>query len=208
MITKTLDSYIAIVRNNETLISPERKKVLGALVDFISNETINQQNVDLIFICTHNSRRSHFSQIWAQIAANYYNLDQITCYSGGTETTAIYSSVLSTLSNGGIEITALSEGNNPIQSIKYSLNAHPIIGFSKKFDSSFNPNSRFAAVMTCSHAEENCPFIPEAIARISIPYEDPKISDGTDLEQEKYNEKSLEIATELFYVFKMVTSKI
>ena len=58
--------------------------------------------------------------------------------------------------------------------------------------------------MTCSHADENCPFIAGAEKRIPITYEDPKKFDNTPEQLAKYNERSLQIATELFYVFSKV----
>lgn len=109
-----------------------------------------------------------------------------------------------TLANSGFEVKTISEGNNPIYHIKYSENEHPIIGFSKKLDDDFNPKSEYAAVMTCSQAEGGCPFIAGAEKRIPITYEDPRIYDNTPQQAEKYNERSLQIATELFYVFSQI----
>ena len=58
--------------------------------------------------------------------------------------------------------------------------------------------------MTCSHADENCPFIPGAEIRIPVRYDDPKAFDGTDLMEAKYLERSKEIATEMLYVFSKI----
>ena len=130
----------------------------------------------------------------------------MVCYSGGTEETTLFPMVAETLQNSGFEIKRLSEGTNPIYSIKYAENQHPIIGFSKKLEDSFNPKSKFAAVMTCDSANEACPFVPGAEARIPITFEDPKAFDNTPQQAEKYNERSLQIATELFYVFSQINS--
>ena len=65
----------------------------------------------------------------------------------------------------------------------------PINTFSKVYDHKVNPVTNFAVVMTCSHADENCPFIPGAEKRISVMYEDPKLFDHTVLEKEKYRGK-------------------
>ena len=59
--------------------------------------------------------------------------------------------------------------------------------------------------MTCDHASENCPIVPGAEKRISITYLDPKISDGTPEQKAVYEERSLQIATEMKYVFSQVT---
>lgn len=182
-------------------LTEERKKVLQPLIDYIQQKTTENKTIRINFICTHNSRRSHLSQIWAQTMASYFNINNVFCYSGGTEATALFPVVASTLQNLGFEIEKLAETDNPIYSIKYSANEHPIIGFSKKLDSQFNPSSGFAAIMTCSQADGGCPFIAGAEVRIPITFEDPKAFDNTPQQAEKYLERSTQIATELFYIF-------
>ena len=185
-------------------INEERKATLQPLIDFIQHKIKSKEPININFICTHNSRRSHLSQIWAQVAAAHFQIPNVHCYSGGTEETALYPKVAETLTNQGFSIFKIADTLNPIYAIKYSDNAVPVIGFSKKYDSPFNPISAFAAVMTCSQADGGCPFIAGAEKRIPITFEDPKISDNT-LEQSKvYAERSLQIATEMFYVFSQI----
>jgi arsenate reductase len=185
-------------------ISEERKAVLNPLAEFIQFKVSVNQDIRINFICTHNSRRSHLSQVWAQTMAYHFGIKNVFCYSGGTESTALFSMAAETLKNSGFEIKTISEGSNPIYSIKYSENEHPVIGFSKKLDDTFNPKSEFAAIMTCNSANEACPFVPGAEKRIPITFEDPKAFDNTPQQAEKYNERSLQIATELFYVFEQI----
>jgi arsenate reductase len=185
-------------------ISPERKAILLPLIDFIQNKVSKEQDIRLNFICTHNSRRSHLSQVWAQTAAAHFNVKNVFCYSGGTEATALFPMAAKTLEQSGFQVKALSEGKNPIYSIKYSENEHPIIGFSKTYDDSFNPQSAFAAILTCSQADGACPFIAGAEKRIPITFEDPKSFDNTPQQEEKYKERSIQIATELFYIFSQI----
>lgn len=185
-------------------ISNERKIVLQPLAEFIQTKVSNKQEIRINFICTHNSRRSHLSQVWAQTMANYFNIKNVFCYSGGTESTALFKMVAETLENSGFQVKTISEGNNPVYSIKFAENEHPIIGFSKKLDDDFNPKSQFAAVLTCDSANEACPFVAGAEKRIPITFEDPKAFDNTPLQAEKYNERSLQIATELFYIFSQI----
>lgn len=187
-------------------ISEERKETLQALIDFIQIKVNDNQEIRINFICTHNSRRSHLSQVWAQTMAFYFNIKNVFCYSGGTESTALFPMVAETLENSGFEVKTISENINPIYSIKFAENEHPIIGFSKKLDDAFNPKSEFAAIMTCSQADDGCPFIAGAEKRIPITFEDPKAFDNTLQQAEKYNERSLQIATELFYVFSKINS--
>ena len=188
-------------------ITGERKSILQPLVDFIQNKVYNQEDIRLNLICTHNSRRSHLSQVWAQTAAAYYNIKNVFSYSGGTEATALYPMAAQTLEQSGFKISVIAAGNNPIYSIKYAENTHPVIGFSKKYDDEFNPKSEFAAIMTCSQADGGCPFIAGADKRIPITYEDPKAFDNTPQQAEKYQERSLQIATEMLYVFSLIKSE-
>ena len=189
---------------NPEEITDERKSVLKPLIDFIQVKVDNQKEIRLNFICTHNSRRSHLSQIWAQTMAYYFGVKNVFCYSAGTEATALFPMVAATLQNSGFHIKAISGDNNPIYSIKYSQNQHPIIGFSKSLDDEFNPKSDFAAIMTCSQADEACPNISGAEKRIPITFEDPKAFDNTPEQAEKYQERSLQIATECYYIFSQI----
>ena len=205
MLFKKIESQIGFINIEE--IPSERKKVLQPLIDYIQDKTGKQQEIRLNFICTHNSRRSHLAQVWAQTLAAYFGIKNTYCYSGGTEATALYPMVAETLEASGFSVQQLSKGENPIYSIKYDENEQPIIGFSKTFDNGFNPKSEFAAIMTCSHAEANCPFIAGAEKRIAIPYDDPKAFDGTPLQKEKYQERNIQIASELYYVFSKIIHK-
>ncbi|MDU8885546.1 protein-tyrosine-phosphatase [Yeosuana sp. MJ-SS3] len=191
---------------NPQTISNKRKVVLQLLIDFIQSKVSKNQEIRINFICTHNSRRSHLSQVWAQTMAYYFDIKNVFCYSGGTEATALFPMVAETLQNSGFQVKMISESNNPIYSIKYTDNEHPIVGFSKKLDDVFNPKSEFVAIMTCDSANEACPFVSGAEKRIPITFEDPKAFDNTPQQAEKYNERSLQIATELYYVFSQINS--
>ena len=197
-----IDNVISSLDINS--ISEERKKTLQPLIDFIQSKVKAQEPIHINFICTHNSRRSHLSQVWAQAIAHYLDMDKVYCYSGGTEATALFSMAAKTLESQGFEVNTLSEGKNPVYSIKFADNAHPVIGFSKTYDDAFNPKSNFVAIMTCSQADSGCPFIAGAEKRIPITYDDPKAFDDTPQQAEKYRERSIQIATELLYVFNKI----
>ena len=185
-------------------ISDERKDILQVLIDQIQSSVNAGDKVNLNFICTHNSRRSHLSQVWAQTMAAYFDIPEVYCYSGGTEATAIYPQVIETLTMSGFQIRQLSTGTNPVYAIKFADNLPAIIGFSKKHDDTFNPKSDIVAIMTCAHADENCPFIPAAKQRIPIRYEDPKKFDETPLKAKMYEERSRQISVEMSYIFSSI----
>jgi arsenate reductase len=194
-----------VINSLETAtILQERKEILQNLIDYIQTKVNSKETIRINFICTHNSRRSHLSQVWAQTMAFFFGIENVFCYSGGTEATALFPMAAKTLSNAGFEIAILSKGKNPVYAIKYAENEHPIIGFSKKLDDDFNPKSQFIAIMTCDAANEACPFVPGAEKRISMMFLDPKAFDNTPQQEEKYQERSLQIATELKYVFENI----
>jgi arsenate reductase len=202
---KQYSKIIEIIESLDTTsISTERKGVLQPLVNYIQEKTNENKTIRLNFICTHNSRRSHLSQVWAQAMATYFSIDKVYSYSGGTEATALFSVAANTLSNQGFKIKKISDTQNPIYSIKHSDNEAAVIGFSKTYDDSFNPQSEFAAILTCSSADAGCPFIAGAEKRIPITFEDPKAFDNTPIQEEKYQERSVQIATELFFIFNQI----
>jgi len=197
-IAKTVGSF------NFDRITSDRKATLQPLVEYIQTKVSSQKQIRLNLICTHNSRRSHLAQVWAQTAAAYYGVSNVFCYSGGTEATALFPMVAETLKNLGFSIQVLAEGSNPVYAIKYAENEHPVIGFSKTYGDGFNPEEEFIAIMTCSQADGGCPFISGAEKRVPITFEDPKEFDNTPQQAEKYKERSLQIAAEMFYVFSQI----
>jgi arsenate reductase len=189
------------------LLPKERQMILGELTRFVQNGIDRNETVLLNFICTHNSRRSHLAQLWAQTAAYYYGIPGVECFSGGTEATAFNPRAVTAMREVGFDIRTTREGENPVYEVKYATDAPGVITFSKKYDDAFNPANDFAAVMTCSHADENCPLVIGARARIAIMYNDPKEFDGTPFEAAKYRERVLQIGAEMFYAFSQVNTQ-
>jgi arsenate reductase (thioredoxin) len=192
-----LKATIASARN--ITISQERLEVLQPLIQYVQHKWTQGDPITLNFICTHNSRRSQFSQIWAQTAALFYGITA-KCISGGVEITAFNERAVSSLQRSGF-ILRSTQSENPKYQVFYSESEEPIMAFSKLFDDPTNCFEQFAAVMTCSHADENCPVIPGSEKRIALHYEDPKAFDDTYEEAAQYDETSLQIASEMFHVF-------
>lgn len=198
MLNQILKEYILKLPPLFEQISPDRKKLLDEISAYIKTSDSPQLN----FICTHNSRRSHLGQIWAQTAASYFYVKSST-YSGGTEATAFHPNAIASLERAGFVIES-PKGTNPKVKVYYDESAEPMICFSKTYDDDFNPNTNFAAIMTCSEADQECPVVFGATERIKLLYEDPKVADGTPAEKETYDERCKQIATEMFYVFSTV----
>jgi len=193
---------VETIRQFDTFtISDERKAALDRVAQWIAERREHNLSINLNFICTHNSRRSHLGQIWAQVMAAHYGVIGVTTYSGGTEATAVYPMIIETINSQGLVATPISSTPNPVYAIRYDQNSAPIVAFSKKYDDEFNPVADFAAVMTCSSADLGCPVIIGADLRIPITYQDPKVSDGTDHQPATYLERSVQIGTEMKYVF-------
>ncbi len=182
-------------------IPAERRAQLDELVQYTSQRLEAKKPVCLTFICTHNSRRSHLSQIWAQTAAAHFGLEGVVTYSGGTEATAFNPRAVRALKRAGFRIDQTTSGGNPIYHVRYSDRAFPITCFSKFYSGAPNPKADFAAIMTCTSADASCPIVQGADVRIAIPYEDPKAFDGTPKEEKAYDERCRQIGTELLYVF-------
>lgn len=199
-----LQSTVEQLTNEFNDIPLERKAILRELTQFVQMKADSKLPVYLNFICTHNSRRSHLSQIWAQAAAYYYNVPEVFCFSGGTEATAFNPRAVRAMQQAGFTIVISEDGNNPVYDVKYTSELPGIKAFSKKYDDPFNHNKDFAAVMTCSHADENCPVVLGAIARIPLRYEDPKNFDDTPQEAAKYTERVRQIGREILYAFSQV----
>jgi arsenate reductase len=183
-------------------IPTDRMPEIDSMVDYILAKIKAKEEVRLNFICTHNSRRSQFSQIWGQTAADYFGIDAV-CYSGGVEVTAFNERAVAAILRDGFKVEQKGQ-ENPVYFVFHGEESEPIITFSKVYDDAINPNTGFAAVMTCDHADENCPFIPGTEKRIPLRFEDPKAFDGTDLEEKMYTDRSHQIGAELFLIFRKV----
>lgn len=190
--------YINSLINEASKISEQRKHELSIVADYVKQQT---EPAHLNFICTHNSRRSHISQIWATTAAAHYGIP-VACFSGGTEATAFNPRAVAAMARAGFKIDNPG-GSNPHYLVRFSDVVAPIECFSKTYDDPFNPKENFAAIMTCDHADANCPFIPGA-TRIALTYKDPKQADDTPQEAERYDERVRQIGRELFYAMSLV----
>ncbi|WAC14167.1 protein-tyrosine-phosphatase [Dyadobacter pollutisoli] len=199
-----LSAYINTIKEDFSKIPKDRLAELDKIAQFIEKQVKAAQPAQLTYICTHNSRRSHFGQIWAATAAAYYDIPNVKAYSGGTEATAFNERAVAACVRAGFDVAKISEGKNPVYHVSYADGTEPVKAFSKKYNDSSNPQSNFCAIMTCSQADEACPVVKGAASRVAIPYNDPKEFDGKPEEAAKYDERCKQIATETLYVFSKV----
>lgn len=185
------------------LISAERRGQIEEISGYVREQTKAGHPVRLVFVCTHNSRRSHMSQLWAAAAAEAYGL-RVATHSGGTETTAFNSRAVAAMERAGFKIEKTTDGSNPVYQARMSDRGPAMICFSKAHDAAPNPGEGFGAVMVCDEADEACPHVPGATGRFALPFVDPKVSDGTPAEASTYDERCAQIAREMLYLMSRV----
>jgi len=202
-----LQQYLKETATRFISISSERKTDLAKVADYIRERVSKSEPAKVTFICTHNSRRSHLAQIWAQIAAEYYGLNGVETYSGGTEATAFNPLAIAALQRCGLQIVADDPtATNPRYRVYTTETAAPQICFSKVYHALPNPTAGYCAVMTCSEADEACPLVLGCNLRVPIRYEDPKVADDTPSEAARYDERSAQICAEMFYLMSLARS--
>ena len=206
IIVKPLRPYVEQVLLDLEEIPDERKAVLEEIAKDVSEQIISNKNARLTYICSHNSRRSHMAQLWAQTAACYYGIDHVTTFSGGTEATECNIRTVEALRRVGFSVDGNPEEENPVYKITFSLHRPPMKAFSKLYNQGGNPTDNFIALMCCSKADMECPVVDGAQSRYAIHYVDPKECDDTDEEAAAYDSRCREIALEMFYLMSQVNN--
>lgn len=201
---KNLEAFVVQRECEFDQIPEQRKAQLTPLVKYLRKCLDDEEPVRLNFICTHNSRRSHMSQIWAATAAVRYGILNVHTYSGGTESTAFNPRAVRALQRSGFKIKKTTDDDNPIYHVYMQDEAMPITAFSKVYNNAPNPKNGFCAVMTCTQADKACPTVNGARLRVAIPYKDPKAFDNTSEESAKYDERCRQISREMLFVFSQV----
>lgn len=202
---KTIEKHADLLLSKSSGISDKRKALLEEPAKYIAEKMLAASEINLIFICTHNSRRSIMAQIWAIAAAEYFSLNKVRSFSGGTEATAFFPIAVDAVGKAGFLIEKKDDSSNPLYLVRYAEDKEPIKCFSKIYNNSFNPSVNFAVLFTCSDAERNCPTVFGAEERFSLPYEDPKIYDRANTAADKYFERFEQIGREMLYLFQRVS---
>lgn len=193
------------LENEFDLIPLERKEKLLSMSNYIQGKIDAKESPKLIVICTHNSRRSHIGQMWLSVARDYYHLPALQAFSGGTEATAFNIRAVKAFQKVGFDISTEDENEtNPVYKVRWATKMPAYEAFSKKYETAPNPNEKFAAIMVCSQADEGCPFVLGCDFRLSLPYDDPKAFDDTELEASKYDERLRQIGREILFAVSQI----
>lgn len=197
MLNMKLDTFLATA-NGEGL-SPERQE----LWQKAAKAVLEKKAKAMSFICTHNARRSVISQSLAAALAYRYGIQDMLFYSGGAEATFIHPNSLALLEKIGFELEEAEGGDNPVNLARYASDAGALHLFSKTFDDA-SSSEPYVAILVCSKGDAACPFIPDAKARILIPFEDPGAFDGTEEAPEAYLTTAKLVLNELHYFFQLL----
>jgi len=206
VVNEKLETTFAAWEREGATGDEDHRQRLRQLASVVRTRLDASHGVDLVFVCTHNSRRSHMAQLLAAAAAKRKGLSNVRTFSGGTETTAFNPRAVAALQRVGFDIQKVSGGTNPRYAVRFGPAAPPVEAFSKRFTEPPNPSRDFVAVMTCSQADAACPLVPGAAARLAVPYEDPKVADDTPEEAARYDERVAQIGRDLAWVFSVVAT--
>jgi arsenate reductase len=198
-----LRAYIKGALPHTRAIAATRKASLEEVARFVATKRAEGKPAELVFICTHNSRRSQMAELWAAAAARHFAIDGVRTFSGGTEATAFDPRAVAAIERAGF-LANDPGGENPRYHITFADDGPVLECFSKTYDDPFNPAQGFAVIMTCSDADQACPLVLGAALRTRLPYDDPKVADGTPEETSQYDDRCLQIATEMLYLFSRV----
>lgn len=207
----SLAQTVASMADDTLDIAQGRQSEINDLALWVADMLVDSGHVDLTFICTHNSRRSHLAQVWAQVGAEVFGLQGVRTFSGGTEATACNPRTVAAMRRAGFQVAVqdtVHGATNPTYAVSMGKNVQGMACFSKTYTDKANPQQGFGAVMTCSSADRGCPLVYGAAARFATPYVDPKVSDGTDEEAATYDARCRQIGTEMLHLMGEVKRRI
>jgi arsenate reductase (thioredoxin) len=195
--------YVDYLTTTFDMIDEPHRLAGRKLADWIASNHRPGRRLDVIVVCTGNSRRSILGATMGNMAAAYYGMPEIFFHSGGTAPTAFNTRTVAALRAIGVEIdptgkeATRGEPNtaNPVYRVRWGTFGGSVGAvmeaeeFSKHYGDPANPQQGFAALMVCGEADAACPFVRGAALRVSMPYLDPKIYDGSAFEAAKYAER-------------------
>ena len=187
-----LNKYINKLENHK--LEDHQKKRIKIIVERLYNK-INSISL-IVFICTHNSRRSQFCETWSKVLANRYGLN-ISFSSAGTTKTSVYKEVINSLKRAGVDINEKGILN---------IEGKSSILYSKTLDDI--KENKFISITNCKDAERNCPLDPRSQLNLNIFYDDPKKFDGMENEKKEYDKTCLSIAAEINVIFKSLVNSV
>lgn len=212
-----IHSHLEKLAKQPQEVSENHEKARLELVKVIASLYKKDGKVDLILVCTGNSRRSMMGAAMGNAAATFQGLSGIKFYSGGTKPSAFNSRSITALKAVGFEIEEKGEKapkgqkgeENPCYLVRWGNDKNfSTVEFSKKYNDPYNPQKNFIAIMVCDEADMECPNVAGASARISLPFSDPKEFDGKPQEGAKYAERRDDLGKFMLSTFQMVREEL
>ena len=186
-------------------ISDERRQFLADAAESCVEET-KSGKINLLCVCTHNSRRSQFSHFWSAYFAEKMGLSSVSAHSCGTEATECNPRTLQALSRAGVSVSTEGVNENPKSTCVF--NGTEVVLYSKAFGEATLPDNSIVALMCCDDADQKCPIVPGAISRVALHYRDPKYADSTADESKAYDYANLTIAAEMQFFVSQIAKAI
>ncbi len=217
-----LKDYADALTASFDMIGETHRQAGQKLADWIAKNYQPGKPLDVIVVCTGNSRRSILGSTLGNIAAAYYGMPEIRFHSGGTAPTAFNARTVKALKEIGVEIEPTGkeaargepQTPNPVYRVCWGTpggsdqEVLESTEFSKRYDDQANPQNSFAALMVCGEADAACPFVKGSTLRVSMPYLDPKIYDGGAYESAKYAERRDDIGRLILSVMMQARQRI
>jgi hypothetical protein len=215
----TVAAHAAMLSTSFDQINPRHHESATQLARWIASRYRPGQRLDVIVICTGNSRRSMLGAVMGNIAAAYYGMPEVRFHSGGTEPSAFNRRTIQAMTEIGVEVIETGQeaprgtagDPNPVYHVRWGGEGDPAMEqseFSKCYDDPANPQRDFCAVLVCGEADAGCPVVKGAATRISMPFLDPKIFDGSAYESLKYAERRDDIGRTLLSVLLQARSQL
>lgn len=202
-----LNEYVKEFPKEFRKIPEDRRYRLNEIVYFLEEQEENKEPWQVIFISTNQSSVSQMAQVWSKVAAYHFGFQKFQSFSGGLKPIEITMSSIITMEKAGFIIYKSNIGGIDVYRIKYSYNLEPIVAFPKKIRHVKNPYENFMAVLVEENADINITNIKGTYDRLLLNYNDPVGYEGSDLEDQVYEESCRTVAREMFYIFSQLKKR-
>ena len=203
-----LDEYVRDFPEEFRKIPEDRRYRLNEIIYFLEEQEVNEAPWQLLFISTNQSTVSQMAQVWSKAAAYYFGFTDLQSYSGGLDPADISVSTIKALEKAGFIVYRTDVSGTEVYRVKYSFNLQPILTFPKKINHVRNPQSDFMAVIVDENADLNIQNIKGTYHRLFLNYDDPIGYEGSELEDEMFDESCRQVAVEMFYVFARLRKRL
>lgn len=203
-----LNEYVRDFPKEFRKIPEERRFRLNEIIYFLEEQELNKAPWQLLFVSTNQSSVSQMAQVWSKAAAYYFDFKNLSSYSGGLDPDNISVSTIKALEKAGFIVYNTDVNGVDVYKVKYSYNLQPILTFSKKIDHIRNPSGDFMAVIVDENADLNIQNIKGTYNRLLLRYDDPIGYEGSELEDQVFDESCRQVAVEMFYVFAQLRKRL